>query len=776
MTKGLWIFPAIACIPLLIIGVTHHFWLGIVLYVFWFIRILCLKHKETLIMTVLINLLFCGALFFHQNRNQTKLDPVEREFIIFPRASSVKIDGDNFRFEGVVQSETCTEKIVVHYRLKTEAEKEKWSQRSLTDFLYIKGELKEPSENRNFYQFNYRDYLNQQNIHWQLEAENIQHVESEELKKPMFSFMESLRVKIFHYIDETFHPLIGSYLKILLFADKRDFSELTLKNYRAIGVIHLFSISGFHISYLVRLIRHLLLRLGITHERTNLVLISILPFYCWLAGLGVSIFRATFHSFIILVGQIRKIKITPLDAWSFTILIALFLNPYQALGISFQLSYLLSGLFILMSNQDWIQKLTVFLQNGLFCLMSTLASLPILAYHFFEFSWITIFTNVLFIPFFTYIFFPALLILFCVSPLIASTFLFSLLNDLLAAIIILLEKGLTLFNKTFDFSFVIGRLPILVTLFFIWCTFKILSNIENKKWPSFISVGGLLFSLFFYQISPVGYVLVLDVGQGDSILIKEPITGKVTMIDTGGEVSWETEEAWQKRDQNYSIGSQTIAPSLKSLGISRVDCLYITHADTDHCGEIQSLGNCLPIKKIVATKATFKDEMIQKQIQTLKNTKLQIIKPPSVVEYPTKNTLAIYPINEEESKNNDSLTLYVKIGEDTWLFTGDIQTEAEQEIRARYPNLRVNNLKVAHHGSKTSTTQELLNQIQPHQAFISAGKNNSYGHPNEEVLKRLEEMNIHTFTTAEQGAIMVKYYKIPFVKHWFIKTYTVYKN
>src|SRR5699024_11981356 len=79
-------------------------------------------------------------------------------------------------------------------------------------------------------------------------------------------------------------------------------------------------------------------------------------------------------------------------------------------------------------------------------------------------------------------------------------------------------------------------------------------------------------------------------------------------------------------------------------------------------------------------------------------------------------------------------------------------------------------------GVQTCALPILLNQIQPHQAFISAGKNNSYGHPNEEVLKRLEEMNIHTFTTAEQGAIMVKYYKIPFVKHWFIKTYTVYKN
>src|SRR5699024_7987029 len=163
-------------------------------------------------------------------------------------------------------------------------------------------------------------------------------------------------------------------------------------------------------------------------------------------------------------------------------------------------------------------------------------------------------------------------------------------------------------------------------------------------------------------------------------------------------------------------------------------------------------------------------------IQTIKNVQLQIIDPPAVLEYPTKDTLAIHPINEENSKNNDSLTLYVKIGEDTWLFTGDIEAEAEREILTRYPNLRVNNLKVAHHGSKTSTTQELLDQIQPTKAFISAGRNNSYGHPNEEVLDRLKEMNIHTFSTVEEGAIMIKYYKLPLLNHWFMKTYTVYKN
>lgn len=776
MTKRRWIFPAISCIPLLIIGVSNYFLLGIILYLFWLIRILCLRHKETFVITIVINVLFCGSLLFHQEKNRTKLDPLEHEFLIFPKASSIKIDGDSLQFEGIIQSKNETEKIIVHYQLKTEAEKERWSQNSLEDYLFIKGELKEPSENKNFYQFNYRDYLSHQNIHWQLEAEHLQPLDSKELAKPIYSFIESLRVKIFRYIDETFNSTIGLYLKILLFADKRDFSEFTLQNYRAIGIIHLFSISGFHITYLIHFIRRLFLRLGITYERTNLSILLILPFYCLLAGLGVSIFRATLHSFIMLVGQVRKTKINSLDAWSFTMLIALFLNPYQALELSFQLSYLLSGLFILLSNQEWIRNLNVILQNLMFSLMSTLASLPILAYHFFEFTWITIFANLLFIPFFTYIFFPSLLILFCLSPFIGSTYIFFFFNDILAALIVFIENGVVLLNNTFDFSFVIGRLPTIITLLFVWCIFKLLSNIENKKIPSFVSLGGILFSLFYYQISPVGYVLMLDVGQGDSLLIKEPITGKITLIDTGGQISWGEKESWQEKKKNYSIGSQTIAPSLKSLGISSVDCLYITHADADHAGEIESLGSSLSIKKIIATKATFREKMVREQIQSLKSVQLQIIDPPAVLEYPTKDTLAIHPINEENSKNNDSLSLYVKIGEDSWLFTGDIEAEAEREILTRYPNLRVNNLKVAHHGSKTSTTQELLDQIKPTKAFISAGRNNSYGHPNEEVLDRLEEMNIHTFSTVEEGAIMIKYYKLPLLNHWFMKTYTVYKN
>lgn len=775
MTKEHWIFPAISCIPLSMI-VADYFLIGIVLYVFWLVRIICLNNKEILMRTIIINLLFCCALVFHQLNNNTVLNKKDSKFIVFPEATSIKVDGDSLRFEGVVITENHTEKVIVKHRLKTEIEKERWSNLSLTNHLVIEGALEEPSRNSNFNQFNYRDYLKRNNIYWQLQANDIQSAKNLSLTKPSFYQVENLRALIFNSIDRTFDSKNASYLKILFFADKRDISEETLQSYRSIGIIHLFSISGFHITYLVNLIRRLFLRLGVTHERTNLILLVVLPIYGVLAGLGVSVFRAVFHSFVILIGRIRKSTINTLDAWSITMLAALLLNPDQIFDLSFQLSYFLSGIFIVIGRQSWLRELNVVTQAFMFAFMSALASLPILAYHFFEVSWITIFANLLFIPFFTYVLFPALLLLLCLAPFLARTFLFSFLSGAFAVLITTIENGLAFLNNLFNFSFVIGRLPFLITLLLIWSIFQIFKSIEKKKIPSFLSLGVLMLSLFYYQISPAGYVLMLDVGQGDSILIKEPITGKITMIDTGGQVKWYTKEPWQEQENPFSIGKNVTAPALKSLGISSIDRLYVTHADADHFGEIESLGESISIKEIMATRATFKDEMVLKQIQTLKNTKLREAEPPIIVDYPTKNTVILHPMNEEKSNNDDSLTLYVKIGKDTWLFTGDIEGEAEGQIINRYSNLKATHLKVAHHGSKTSTSQAFLEHTQPKQAFISAGRNNTYGHPNEEVITRLEEMDIHIFSTVEDGAIMIQYFKYPFLNGWFTKTHTVYKN
>ena len=775
MTRTQWVYPAIACIPLALIFISDSTVMFMVLYLLWLIRIFCLRHKETLKMTILIGILFSGVVFFKHMNQESILLENEATFLVYPKETTLKIDGNSLRFVGEVLVDDEYEEVMVSHIIKTEVEKNEWLEKEKSSYLMIEGQLKEPSGHTNFHQFNYRDYLKRKNIYWQLQADGIQEVDYQPRKKRLNHRLEEKRYRIFQFIDQSFTEKIGSYIKILFFADNRSVSEEVLQNYRSIGVIHLFSISGFHITYLANLIRRFFLRMGISRERTNGLVLLILPAYGFLAGLGVSVFRAVSQTSIPLIGKLMNKEINTLSAWSLTMLLALFLNPYQVYEISFQLSYLLSGIFIVMSNLTWLEKLNPFQGAVLFSFMSGLASLPILAHHFFEVSWITVFANLLFIPFFTYFLFPSLLLIFLSSILLSNTFIFSFMNALLTNCILFMEGILTLLNDSFNFTFVIGRLPILITLLFIWSIYKIITRVEEKKRATIPSIMLLLASLFFHQISPVGYVLMLDVGQGDSLVIKEPWTQKVTMIDTGGRVEWHEKEEWQISDDPFTIGKYITAPALKSFGIHAIDRLYITHADADHSGEIKNILESMKVKEVAATKGTLKDPEILEQLSSEERTELVEISPVETLTYPTKDTIALHPVNEVESNNNHSLTLYVKIGNDWWLFTGDLEIEGESTLIKKYPNLRTDYLKVAHHGSGTSTSHAFLEHIEAEHALISVGRKNQFGHPNKEVLERLEEMDLKIQTTGENGAIMVKYFKMPFIDHWFTKTYTAYE-
>lgn len=775
MTRTRWVFPAISCICLSLMFTSDTPMIWVLLYLLWFIRILYLRHKETFLATLLIGILFSSFVYFKYMNQESILLGDETTFLVYLKETTIEIDGNNLRFSGDVLVDDQYEEVVISRILETEAEKIEWLEKEKRTYFTIEGHLKEPTGHSNFYQFNYRDYLNRKNIYWQLQADTIDEFAYKRNDKKLSHRLEELRYKIFQYIDQTFMEKIGSYIKILFFADNRGVSEEVLQNYRSIGVIHLFSISGFHITYLAHLFRRFFLRLGTTYERTNLLVILILPLYGLLAGLGVSVFRAVSQTSIPLIGKLFNIEIDTLSAWSLTMLFALFLNPYQVYAISFQLSYLLSGIFILMGRLTWLEKLNPLQGAILFSFISGLSSLPILSYHFFEVSWITVFANLLFIPFFTYFLFPSLLFIFLSSFLLSNTFIFSVLNTVLTSCILFLEGILTHLNDTFNFSFVVGRLPIFIKLLFIWSIYKIITRVEERKRPTILSILLLIGSLFYHQFSPVGYVLMLDVGQGDSLVIKEPWTQKVTMIDTGGRSEWYEKEEWQIAETPFTMGKDVTVPALKALGIHTIDRLYITHADADHSGEIKTILENIRVKEIAATKGTLKDPEILEQLSSKGQTELLEISPVEILTYPTKDTVALHPVNDLESNNNHSLTLYVKIGGDRWLFTGDLEVEGERHLIKNYPNLKVDYLKVAHHGSKTSTSEEFLERIEAKHALISVGRNNHFGHPNQEVLERLEGMDVNIQTTGESGAIIVKYFKVPFIDYWFSKTYTAYE-
>ncbi len=776
MTDRLWIFPAVLCVLISIAFLDGFNALGFVLCGLWLIRMFFLKQPLPLMLSLGVGMLFTGFLLWHTATNVTQLDAAESRFIFFPKATSIQVNGDQLRMEGVVQTGEAEEGVVLTYYFETEAEKDYWLNPPPMKHLLIKGELAEPAAHSNFYQFNYQKYLKRKNIHWQLRAGTLQPIAYSNLKNPSFHFIEQVRQTIFKTVNKVFHAKVASYIRTLFFADNRDFSEEALQQYRALGVVHLFSISGFHITYFAQIFRRFLLTMGVTHERTNLALVLFLPLYGLLAGFGVSVFRAVFQNMFQTLGRLRNRPVDTLDAWSLTLIGALCLNPYLVYHIAFQLSYLLSSIFILMGKQKWLSTLHPVWSSLIFSCLSFLGSLPILTVHFFEISWITVWANLLFIPFFTYFFFPMLLLLYLLSFFFSSTILFEYLQQLVAGFIETMEQFLSLINQTVDFTLVTGRLPAVVLLIFILSIFSVMKKVENRHTLSVLSVAGIFFSLFYYQIVPMGYVVMLDVGQGESIVIKDPVDKKVTVIDTGGQVQWGEREAWQIREDPFSIGSDQVVPALKALGVSEIDRLYITHADADHFGEMESIGQTLKIKEIAASRETLSHPSALQQFQALPQTKLAVLENSQAIDYPTKQTVALLPMEKTASKNNQSLVLYVNIGEDTWLFTGDIEKEAEQQMIRKYPNLQADYLKVAHHGSQTSSTTEFIQHIQPSEAWISAGRNNTFGHPNKEVLARLEENKIHVYSTSEQGALMKRYVKIPGFDYWFTDFHTVHTN
>lgn len=718
------------------------------------------------------------SLYIQREMNESNLEGHETIFIIYPDLTSIKVNGDQIRFEGTMQTNVFQEKIVVSHQASTELEKNSWLENPPMTHLRVQGQLKEPSTQRNFHQFDYQNYLKQQNIYWELQSEQIQPLQQTTLEKPKRAFITDIRHRIFTYIERHFEPKIATYIRMLLFADKRTFSEEVLQSYRALGILHLFSISGFHITYLVQLIRKILLRIGITHEHTNVTLLFILPVYGLIAGLGVGVFRAVMQSILVLGSKLLNRSLDTLDAWSITMLIAITVNPLQITQMSFQLSYLLSFLFILLSKQKWVREITPFKSSLLFSTVASIVSIPILSHHFYEIPWVTTFANLFFIPFFSSILFPGILFLFFLSFLIAGYPIFHFIEEGFVVLIEFVESALALFTDKIKFSFVTGRLPFVVLIILILAIFLIVKRIEMKRKPSVLSIMVLLSCLFYHQVSPVGYVLMLDIGQGDSIVIKEPVTGKVSLIDTGGQLQWSQSDAWKEREKPFSIGEDITVPALKSLGISKIDRLYITHADADHSGEIKAIANQIPIREIATTENTFKNKAVFEQLMSQEKMKRVLIRPPELVQLPTQKTLALHPSSNHfyKNNNNQSLVLYVTLGEDKWLFTGDMEKEAEHDLLQAYPNLTVDYLKVSHHGSKSSTTEEFVRHIQPKKALISAGLDNHFGHPHTDIIERLEEHHVSIYATNEMGAIMVRYVKIPFTKKWLTDIQTVHKN
>lgn len=247
-------------------------------------------------------------------------------------------------------------------------------------------------------------------------------------------------------------------------------------------------------------------------------------------------------------------------------------------------------------------------------------------------------------------------------------------------------------------------------------------------------------------------IYFIDVGQGDSTLIVTA-TNKKILIDSGGSKALET----------FDVGESTLVPYLLNRGVDTLDYIIVSHFDADHCNGFIAVLNKIKVKKVIVCKqAEICNEY--KQILNIvkqKNIPVQIVKKGDKIQFDKLTYIDIlYPTENLKFSdiNNNSIICKLIYGNFSMLFTGDIEKEAEEHILNLYRNTKILNsniLKVGHHGSKTSSTEKFIEAVNPKIALIGVGENNTFGHPSQEVLERLEKKKIKIYRTDKNGEISI---------------------
>lgn len=635
------------------------------------------------------------------------------------------------------------EKIIVYYYFKTEEEKKKYDKKlELGIILKTNGELLIPKKNTIPNGFNYKKYLYYHNIFYYMNATNI------EILKNNNSVLYYLKNKLIERMDKIDNT---GYLRTFILGDKTLLDEETVENYQQNGISHLFSISGMHVSLIVGMLMFFLNKVSYSNFYKYGVTIPILLLYLFLTGFGASILRTVIMFIVFAINKSFNLKIKRIDLMLIVLIIAILLNPLILYDMGFQFSYITS--FTLVIFYKKISNLKKKWQQNLYTsFVCFLVSFPICVYYFSQVNVLSIILNLMMIPIVSVVIFPMTLL----------TFVIPILYPIYKILIYWLEEMNALISTIKIFELVLSKPSLFLIIIYYGLIY--LSFWNYSYLLIFIIV--LVFHKNYKYLDNGLIVTVLDVGQGDSIFIKLPNNQGNILIDTGGKINIENEE-WKQSKKDYSIVENNTIPYLKSLGISSLDYLIITHGDYDHMGEAKNLIKKFKINNVIFNKGeynTLETELIkllsQQNINYYKSNKKLII-----------NKYIFYFLNQtiykNEAENENSNIIYFNFNQYKFLLMGDADVNNEEDILNKYKLKNITFLKVGHHGSKTSSNQTFIDTINPKISLISVGENNLYRHPNEEVLDNLKKSII--FRTDKVGSIVIK-----IKKKYSIKTYAPY--
>lgn len=637
------------------------------------------------------------------------------------------------------------------------------------DKIKILGKYEEPAEASNYGGFNYKEYLKTKKIYGTIEASEITILNDttniytneviENIKISILKISNNVFLQIKELIQENFEEKNANILLGVILGYTDEFDEEIRENLTDSNMSHILAVSGMHIAYIVLLIK-IILEKPLGKRICRIFTILILIFYMFITGLTPSVVRAVT---MVCLATLAKIIYRKSDIWqnlSIAILTLLINNPFAIKSVSALLSFVATIGIVLM--QKYIGKSVIKLS---FVVSVSIA--PILAVYYNQIAVssliISIFVGIIIAPIII------LGLIFITSYKLIDFIHFEIIKKMLVKLITLLSEiiiKIAEFGSNLPFNKIYVTTPSVVKIILYYLLilsgvfiFKIYHTREktpfrqrvinlinlakyrfNQDKKSILSSALIIILVFnLIKITPKNLnIYFIDVNQGDACLIVTPKNNKI-LIDGGGD---------ERGD--FDIGKNIVLPYLLDRGIKSLDYAIISHFDFDHCGTILYLMQELKIENIIIGKQFEVCENYENFEEIAKKKKINVY----AVEAGTRLNIekdlffdVLWPNSEnvitDNVLNNNSLVCKLEYKNFSVLFTGDIEEKAERRLISEYQDtdmLKSTILKVAHHGSKTSSSKEFLELVEPQVALIGVGEKNLYGHPSIDVVNRLDEL------------------------------------
>lgn len=574
-----------------------------------------------------------------------------------------------------------------------------------------------------------------------------------------------LRQKLAGIYDAVLQEEDAAMMKAMVLGDKQDLEQESKSLFQKAGIAHILAISGLHISLLGMGLFGLLRKSRMAVIPAALLAVLVMIQFGDMTGMSSSASRAIFMFGCRLSSKVIRRSYDLLSAMVTSCMLLLIEQPLYIYHSGFLLSFgaimgigimepiWTDGIHRLKKNSIWYRRIGQQLWLALLGSLAIFAfQLPIMLSSFYELSPYSFFLNLFVIPLMSVVMLLGILVLLLGAIYIPLGIIPGMGIHLILALftksckaVLQLPGGVWIVGKPEIWQFLLyGAVLLLIIGLHRWVPKWLLG-----MW--FFTVASIL----TFRMHTGLEITMLDVGQGDGICMTSK-TGHHYMIDCGS-------------TSKKNLGQYQLIPFLKYQGIDSLDAVFLTHLDQDHISGIQELIEVqdeehIYVKNIVLAQNIVKDEAYDKLISLCRqqNIPVRYMKQGDAFLDGELTITCLFPYAEYDTddRNDASLILEVSQGAFSGLFTGDAGAEGEEEavsyIEKWMPEKKYQIFKATHHGSKYSNTERLLERIRPPVTLLSCGKDNDYGHPHEEVLERLEQVQSRIFQTQECGAVTVE--------------------